>query len=128
MTDTQLPDAATTTDGWWPSRYGPDDQAGALNEITRELVRQAVGLVRRGQVYDLAHVLHALLLDLVDAGMHLVLGVLGLVGGLQVVDRHVGAVLGEAHRDRLSDTRASPGDQDVLALEPAQAPGPLGDR
>ena len=22
------------TAGWWPSRYGADDQAGALNEIT----------------------------------------------------------------------------------------------
>jgi hypothetical protein len=44
--------------GWWPSRYGPDDQAGALNEITPEVVRQAVTLVRHGPVYDLAHVLH----------------------------------------------------------------------
>ena len=44
-------------DEWWPSRYGPDDQAGALNEITADSVRSAVSLVRRGQVYDLAHVL-----------------------------------------------------------------------
>jgi hypothetical protein len=22
------------TSGWWPSRYGADDQSGALNEIT----------------------------------------------------------------------------------------------
>jgi hypothetical protein len=36
----------------------PDDQAGALNEITPEVVRQAVTLVRHGPVYDLAHVLH----------------------------------------------------------------------
>ncbi len=47
----------TTT--WWPSKYGPDDEAGALNEITPAKVLEAVGLVRRGQVYDLAHVLHA---------------------------------------------------------------------
>jgi kynurenine formamidase len=46
----------TTT--WWPSRYGADDEAGALNEITPEKVVEAVGLVRHGRVYDLAHVLH----------------------------------------------------------------------
>jgi hypothetical protein len=43
---------------WWPSRYGADDQAGALNEITPGKVLEAIGLVRRGVVYDLAHVLH----------------------------------------------------------------------
>jgi kynurenine formamidase len=57
MTETKVPDAATAG-GWWPSRYGPDDQAGALNEITPEGVLRAVRLVRRGRVYDLAHVLH----------------------------------------------------------------------
>jgi len=45
--------------GWWPSRYGPADQAGALNEITMATVLAAVALVRRGAVFDLAHVLHA---------------------------------------------------------------------
>jgi kynurenine formamidase len=44
---------------WWPSRYGDGDEAGALNEITPAKVVAAVGLVRRGIVYDLAHVLHA---------------------------------------------------------------------
>ena len=44
--------------GWWPSRYGADDEAGALNEITPGKVLEAIGLVRRGLVYDLAHVLH----------------------------------------------------------------------
>jgi len=43
---------------WWPSRYGADDEAGALNEITPDKVVEAVRLVRRGRVYDLAHVLH----------------------------------------------------------------------
>ena len=47
------------TDGWWPSRYGADDQAGALNEITPAKVLEAVRLVRHGEVHDLAHVLHA---------------------------------------------------------------------
>ena len=58
MTDTRLPDTAAATDRWWPSRYGPDDQAGALNEITPGGVLHAVRLVRRGRIYDLAHVLH----------------------------------------------------------------------
>ena len=44
---------------WWPSKYGPDDEAGALNEITPAKVLSAAGLVRRGAVFDLAHVLHA---------------------------------------------------------------------
>jgi kynurenine formamidase len=44
---------------WYPSRYGADDQAGALNEITADGVVAAAGLVRAGRVYDLAHVLHA---------------------------------------------------------------------
>jgi kynurenine formamidase len=51
-----LTDAGTGR--WWPSKYGADDQAGALNEITPAKVLEAVRLVRRGRVYDLAHVLH----------------------------------------------------------------------
>ena len=43
---------------WWPSRYGEDDQAGALNEITPAKVVEAARLVRTGVVHDLAHVLH----------------------------------------------------------------------
>lgn len=50
---------ADRTAGWWPSRWGPDDEAGALNEITPDVVIAAVSLVRRGVVHDLAHVLHA---------------------------------------------------------------------
>jgi kynurenine formamidase len=46
-----------TDDAWWPSRYGPDDEAGALNEISPSTVVRAAGLVRTGRVYDLAHVL-----------------------------------------------------------------------
>jgi hypothetical protein len=47
------------TAGWFPSRWGWDDEAGALNEITPSKVLEAVALVRRGTVHDLAHVLHA---------------------------------------------------------------------
>jgi len=51
--------APARTDGWWPSRWGADDQAGALNEITPDVVRAATALVRIGVVHDLAHELHA---------------------------------------------------------------------
>ena len=61
--------------------------------------------------------LHALLADLVHAGVDLLLGVARLLGLAQVVDRDVGAVLGEAHGDRLADPRAAAGDQHVLALQ-----------
>jgi kynurenine formamidase len=42
---------------WWPSRYGAEDEAGALNEIGPDNVVGAARLVRSGRVYDLAHVL-----------------------------------------------------------------------
>ena len=38
---------------WWPSRYGADDDAGALNKITPFTVVDAARLVRSGRVYDL---------------------------------------------------------------------------
>ena len=58
-THTQSGNRRRETAGWWPSRYGQDDQAGALNEISPGKVLEAAGLVREGRVYDLAHVLHA---------------------------------------------------------------------
>src|ERR671927_133660 len=42
---------------WWPSRYGPDDQLGSLNEITPAKVVQAARLVRQGKTFDLGRVL-----------------------------------------------------------------------
>jgi len=44
---------------WFLDRYGGEDEAGALNEIGPGDVVAATRLVRRGRVYDLAHVLHA---------------------------------------------------------------------
>lgn len=38
---------------WYPSRYGPDDQIGAMNLLTPEKVLEAARLVQRGQVYRL---------------------------------------------------------------------------
>ncbi|MEP6761437.1 MAG: cyclase family protein [Sporichthyaceae bacterium] len=59
MTDVSLRKMPEPRTAWWPSRYGADDQAGALNEIGPEQVLDAVRLVRHGRVYDLAHELHA---------------------------------------------------------------------
>jgi kynurenine formamidase len=42
---------------WFPSKYGADDQAGALNEIGADKVVRAARLVREGRVFDLARVL-----------------------------------------------------------------------
>lgn len=42
---------------FWPSKYGADDEAGALNEIRPAHRVLAAGLVTDGTVYDLAHVL-----------------------------------------------------------------------
>jgi kynurenine formamidase len=44
-------------EAWWPSRYGPDDRAGSLNEITPEARTRAARLVRAGRVFDLSYVL-----------------------------------------------------------------------
>jgi kynurenine formamidase len=49
--------AASPAAPWWPSRYGADDEAGALNELSPPGVVRAAGLVRTGRVFDLAHVL-----------------------------------------------------------------------
>ena len=54
---TALQDAVpqNVTAGWWPSKYGAGDEAGALNKITPGKVLEAVS---HGLVYDLAYVLH----------------------------------------------------------------------
>jgi kynurenine formamidase len=56
---TITPPSAAGAGVFWPSRYGADDEAGALNEITPVHVARAATLVRRGDVFDLAHVLDA---------------------------------------------------------------------
>lgn len=40
---------------WWPSRWGPQDQAGASNWITPEKVLSALKYVKQGKVYELGH-------------------------------------------------------------------------
>jgi Putative cyclase/TAT (twin-arginine translocation) pathway signal sequence len=38
---------------WWPSRWGPEDEAGASNWITPEKVLEAARLIRTGKIYEL---------------------------------------------------------------------------
>ena len=38
---------------WWPSRYGPQDTLGAINELGPTKVLEAVDLIKTGVVYDL---------------------------------------------------------------------------
>lgn len=40
---------------WYPSEYGQDDVLGTLNNIDAGTVRKAVGNIRTGKVYNLAH-------------------------------------------------------------------------
>ncbi|MFO1113670.1 MAG: cyclase family protein [Rhodospirillales bacterium] len=42
---------------WWPSRYGPDDQIGSLNEVTPERTVAAVRLVRTGERVSLGRII-----------------------------------------------------------------------
>ncbi len=41
---------------WWPSRWGPDDQAGASNHMTPEKTLAAVQQIRTGKVHSLGRV------------------------------------------------------------------------
>ena len=41
---------------WWPSPWGADDQAGASNRITAEIILKAVQLVKTGKMYELGQV------------------------------------------------------------------------
>jgi kynurenine formamidase len=41
------------TENWWPSEFGPDDKAGAINRITPEYVMKSMRLVRQGKTATL---------------------------------------------------------------------------
>jgi len=58
VTNAQTAPTENATSKWWPSKYGAEDQAGALNEITPAKVLEAVLVARQERVYDLSHVLH----------------------------------------------------------------------
>src|SRR5215813_9753240 len=44
---------------WWPSRWGPQDEAGASNWITPEKVLAAAKLIKTGKIYNLDQVYEA---------------------------------------------------------------------
>ncbi len=44
-------------ENWYPSRFGADDEIGALNQVTPESVTRAFGLVKKGVIYDLSFVI-----------------------------------------------------------------------
>lgn len=44
---------------WWPSRWGPQDEAGASNHITPQKVLEAVRLIKTGKIYELGRVYQA---------------------------------------------------------------------
>jgi kynurenine formamidase len=41
---------------WWPSRWGPQDEAGGSNWITPAKVLEAARLIKTGKIYELGHV------------------------------------------------------------------------
>lgn len=49
----QAAHAAQAAD-WYPSVYGPNDEIGAANLLTPDVIKQAVGLVKAGKTYPLA--------------------------------------------------------------------------
>ena len=44
---------------WWPSRWGPQDEAGASNWITPAKVLEAARLIKSGKIYELGRVYEA---------------------------------------------------------------------
>jgi kynurenine formamidase len=49
--------SATADVAWWPSPFGEQDQLGMLNHVDAAKRREALGLVERGELYDLGRVL-----------------------------------------------------------------------
>ncbi len=45
--------AAQAGSDWFPSRWGPDDEAGAANHMTPQRIMDAARLVKTGKVYEL---------------------------------------------------------------------------
>ena len=56
---TAQPAAAGATpigDKWWPSKWGPEDQAGASNHITPAKILDALKSIKSGKVYEIGRV------------------------------------------------------------------------
>lgn len=41
---------------WWPSKWGADDERGAMNELDASTVLAAARLIQRGEIYELGRV------------------------------------------------------------------------
>jgi kynurenine formamidase len=44
---------------WWPSRWGPQDEAGASNHITPQKILETARLIKTGKVYELGRMYQA---------------------------------------------------------------------
>jgi hypothetical protein len=56
VAEAQAPAASAETPigpKWWPSRWGPQDEAGASNWITPAKVLEAARLIKTGKIYNL---------------------------------------------------------------------------
>ncbi|MGR8946608.1 MAG: cyclase family protein [Gammaproteobacteria bacterium] len=49
-------DSSYEREQWWPSKYGAEDQLGALNLLTSAKILEASRLITEGKVYDLSQV------------------------------------------------------------------------
>jgi kynurenine formamidase len=64
LAQTQVAQAQATGDTpigpkWWPSRWGPQDEAGASNWITPAKVLEAAKLIKTGKIYEIGRVYEA---------------------------------------------------------------------
>jgi kynurenine formamidase len=57
----QAPASGDTPIGpkWWPSRWGPQDEAGASNHITPQKILETARLIKTGKVYELGRMYQA---------------------------------------------------------------------
>ncbi len=46
------------TADWYPSKWGPTDELGTLNALSKEKLLSSVKLVKKGKVYRLAHLIY----------------------------------------------------------------------
>ena len=49
----------TTHETWWPSKWGPEDEAGSTNHMTPEKVLSSLATVQDGKVYKLGRTYEA---------------------------------------------------------------------
>lgn len=47
---------ATAKEEWYPSRFGPDDRLGAMNNLSPEKTAEAAKLITTGKTYALGQV------------------------------------------------------------------------